>query len=367
MNESNKRKQNKSLENNINDDNKGDNDNDGNSINNNKNNKNNNNSTAVDKVVINEIDEKIKRLEEIEKNIKEQEMKMLEAAKIAEERAIAMEKALQQIEETQKKNEADRLARDALFQMAVGPISYRSDTNNTFSPYATRSNNNNNNIPPNSGRNSTMNSARNHNMNGPPPPISSSRRNNNNNPLSARGSSSNNGGNITSRNNNAIAPPTARSARGGEGIPHDAPHMNINGKDWYELWDPEQYSNYWYCPQTFEAQWDAPNTIYSPDGHDSTVVPYFDSNNYNINEADDDNESGYESAGAMTDYSTDYNDDRSGAHTIDSEYDSSYQSEWQEYWDEQAQAKYWYNTNTVRKEGMMIIIICIYCHRFMDE
>ena len=311
LNESNKLKRNKSFEKNNNDD-------------------NTNNLAAVDKVVINEIDEKIKRLEEIEKNIKEQEMKMLEAAKIAEERAEAMEKALRQMEETQKKNEADRLARDALFQMAAGPISYRSDI--AFSPYATRTNNNNHNIPPNSGRINAMNSARNHNMNGPSLPISSSRRNI---PSSARGSI----GNTTARNN--AAPPTARSARGGEGIPHDAPHINVDGRDWYELWDPEQYSNYWYCPQTFEAQWDAPGTIYSPEGP-STVVPYFDGN---ISEAD---ESGYESAGAMTDYSTDYNDDRSGALTVDSEYDTSYQSEWQEYWDEQAQAKYWYNTNTVR-------------------
>ena len=102
-----------------------------------------------------------------------------------------------------------------------------------------------------------------------------------------------------------------------------------------------------------EAQWEVPGTLQSPEGR-STVVPYFENNDYDnnynsagtINEAD---ESGYESGGAMTDYSTDYNDDRS-VYTADSDYGEYSQSlsPWQEYWDEQAQAKYWYNTNTVR-------------------
>jgi hypothetical protein len=62
--------------------------------------------------------------------------------------------------------------------------------------------------------------------------------------------------------------------------------------------------------------------------------------NYQNNDADD---SGYESAGAMTDYSTDHNDEYS-AYTDDTGYDDTV---WHEYWDESAQAKYWYNEITV--------------------
>lgn len=90
---------------------------------------------------------------------------------------------------------------------------------------------------------------------------------------------------------------------------------------WVQLWDPDEYSTYWYCERTQVAQWEEPSHAHGE-------------------------ESGYESGGALTDYSTDneqvggYDSDNCANHT-----------EWQEYWDEQAQAKYWYNNTTVSDEG----------------
>jgi len=52
----------------------------------------------------------------------------------------------------------------------------------------------------------------------------------------------------------------------------------------------------------------------------------------------------------MTDYSTDHYE--SGGEYTDGEYGdgSGYHTPWQEFWDEQAQAKYWYNAQTVRSK-----------------
>jgi hypothetical protein len=101
-------------------------------------------------------------------------------------------------------------------------------------------------------------------------------------------------------------PPTARSAKDGTPRPTEVLKVHVQGVEWVQLWDPDESAWYWYCESTGAAQWDQPN------------------------------EYGYESAGAMTDYSTEndgWNTEGAG-------------SEWQEYWDEQAQAKYWYNTTT---------------------
>ena len=132
------------------------------------------------------------------------------------------------------------------------------------------------------------------------------------------------------------APPTARSARsaqGGSSIPPDAPQMTYNGEVWVQLWDSDETAYYWYCERTGFAQWEAPGSA----GNQSTTTMV--ANYYGDEGAD----SGYESAGAMTDYSTDYNEDQS-AYTSDSEFEGTV---WQEFWDESAQAKYWYNNNTV--------------------
>lgn len=200
-----------------------------------------------------EIEEKLKRLQEIESNILARERSMMEAARHAEERAAEVAKALAIMEERARKEDAESKARAELMALAAGPIA--------------------------SGRNSSRPSAR-----------------------------------LTSRSHEG--PPTARSARGGAGIPPHAPRVMHNGEEWVQLWDPDEHSVYWYCERTQAAQWEEPGT-----------------------------ESGYESAGALTDYSTDNYE--SGGEYTDSEYGGE-QSQWQEFWDEQAQAKYWYNNNTVR-------------------
>lgn len=64
------------------------------------------------------------------------------------------------------------------------------------------------------------------------------------------------------------------------GIPPDAPKVVHGGEAWVQLWDPDEKAAYWYCERTQEAQWNTPGM---PEDE------YYDS--------------GYESGGAMTDYS----------------------------------------------------------------
>lgn len=244
-----------------------------------------------------EMNERIRKLEEIERTIREKEEKMAEYARKAEEQAQAMQNALLQMQEQAKKQEDDRLAQQQLLAMAAGPMSHRSDYASPFSTQQRRA------MGTGGGHgNSTM-------------------------PMSSRRS-------VPNSARHPDAPPTARSARGGAAIPPDAPHVTYNGEDWVQLWDPDEAAYYWYCERTQFAQWDEPGAANNQSS--VTIVA-----NYlqNVNEGDD---SGYESAGAMTDWSTDH--DGQSAYTSDSEYESSV---WQEFWDESAQAKYWYNNNTV--------------------
>lgn len=204
------------------------------------------------------LEEKIKRLEEIEESIKEREKNMLEANRLAEQRAAEMARALAQMEERVRIEAADQAARQQLLMMAAGPISNRSEFR-TSGPMSNRS-----------------------------------------------------GGWAKA---SARGPPSARSAEGGSNIPKSAPRMNHDGEEWVQLWDPEEQASYWYCERTGAAQWEQPGTVSA-------------------------NDSGYESSGAMTDYSTDHETNYSSGGEDFGE------SEWQEYWDEQAQAKYWYNNST---------------------
>ena len=122
-----------------------------------------------------------------------------------------------------------------------------------------------------------------------------------------------------SKRDNQDAPPTARSARDLAGIPPDAPKIKFEGQTWVQLWDPEESAYYWYCPKNKKAQWEKPGEVYE-------------------------SSSGYDSSGALTDYSTDWYD--SGGDNTDSEYGGD---NWQEFYDDSAQAKYWYNSVTVSK------------------
>lgn len=239
----------------------------------------------VDNSKLQELDNKLKMLEDLEKRIKESEEKVKLEAMKAEER---VQEQMKLLDERTKQAEADRLAREELLKLAVGPVSHRS-------PFSTL--NGGNNKMPNSSRMprsafSTLNSA----------------------------------------------PPTARSARSGP-IPANAPRLTYGGNEWVQLWDSEQQSYYWWCEKTQAAQWEQPGMEYDNNQyHPHALTDH-------VRETDDDKseagtESGYESAGGMTDYSTDYENSYYGSEAGDTE-------EWQEYWDEQAQAKYWYNNNTV--------------------
>ncbi|CAE7533229.1 unnamed protein product, partial [Symbiodinium microadriaticum] len=197
---------------------------------------------------VNELEERMKRLEVLERSMKEKEERMLEAAKKAEERAAAMERALEMMEKRAAEEEAERAQRKQFLDMAAGPLSYRSQQS--------------------SG------------------PMNSSRG-----PISAR------------------PPPSARSARDGTPRPKEALRVTANGADWTQLWDPAEKSWYWYCEASGAAQWEQPVD-------------------------------GYESSGALTDYSTDAND--SGWNSSGAEQAGP----WQEFWDDEAQAKYWYNNDT---------------------
>ena len=259
-------------------------------------NKNNDNSDRP-KSAVKELDEKLRRLEELEKVMAEREQKMMEAARVAEERAAAMEETLRQMEEKARQEEADRLMRQQLLDMAAGPISNRSDYN------------------------AIMRSQQSHHHSLP---------------ASARigkgtGRMMQQIGYITPRVH--AAPPTARSARDGSSIPPDAVKMHHEGEEWVRLWDPEERAYYWYCERTQAAQWDTPGAA------SNSIVPY--SQSYN-------DDSGYESGGAMTDYSTDHYES-GGEEFWDENHKqlASSNSPWHEYWDDLAKAKYWYNSETV--------------------
>ena len=266
---------------------------------------------GLDPEQVSEMDQKIRRLEQIEKSIQEREKAMSEAAAESEARAKALEEQLKNMEMKQKSEEAERMVQQEMLKQAMGSISQMS----------ARSYNGNGNgvTQPNSARPGKPG----------PGPIHSARSQ-----ISARSHMSSGGPLGSARSipdtGRHSAPPTARSAREGAGIPPDAVRMEHpeDGSDWVQLWDPDENANYWYCEETQAAQWEEP-------GQD----PY----NYNYNY---DSEAGYETDAtnqtAMTDYSTDY---YSGA---ESEYSAHSDGavEWQEYWDESAQAKYWYNNDS---------------------
>lgn len=232
--------------------------------------------SIVDDEKLREINEKLKLLEDIEQRIKESENNVRLEAQKAEER---MREQLHLLEEKTRKAEADRLARDELLKLAVGPVTDRS-------PFVTFPNKSSESVPPTSrgikNAFSTINSA----------------------------------------------PPTGRSARM-EPIPPNAPRLFYAGQEWVQLWDSEHQAPYWWCANTQKAQWEQP-------GIENTL-----SYQSHAEEKEDAiSDSGYESTSGMTDYSSDH--DISYFRSEESDLDG-----WQEYWDEQAQAKYWYNNNTV--------------------
>lgn len=161
-----------------------------------------------------ELISRLKRIEELEKSMKEKEERMTNAALAVEQKAKEMEDALRKMEEKALEEEAKRLARNQLLEMAAGPLSYRSQQGYGHGsargpPGSSRT--------PRSGR---MNSARN---------------------LHA-----------------TYGPPTARSARDGTPRPAALIKMEVNGVEWIQLWDPQVGAWYWFCESTQASQWEQP-------------------------------------------------------------------------------------------------------------
>lgn len=252
------------------------------------------------KSAVKEIEDKLRRLEELEKVMAEREQKMVEAARVAEERAAAMEETLRQMEERARQEEVERLMRQQLLDMAAGPISNRSDYNAIMRSISQQSHHS----LPSSARSGKGTGRRMQQI-----------------------------GYVTPRVH--AAPPTARSSRDGSSIPPDAVKMHHDGDEWVRLWDPEERAFYWYCERTQAAQWDAPGSA----ANSTDLVPY--GQGYS-------DDSGYESGGAMTDYSTDHYES-GGEESWDDNHRQleTINSPWHEYWDDLAKAKYWYNNETV--------------------
>ena len=203
-----------------------------------------------------ELDERMRRIEEMEKMMLEKEQRMIDAAKKAEEKAAEMQRAIEAMEKRAAEEEAERQVRRSMMELAAGPMSSMGSSTG---------------------------------------PVRSSRPSARGGPMSTRGRGP----------NSSRPPPSARSAKDGTPRPKEVLKVNVKGLEWIQLWDPDESAWYWWCEATGAAQWDQPS------------------------------EHGYESAGALTDYST----ENDGWNTESG-------NPWQEYWDEQAQAKYWYNTTT---------------------
>lgn len=165
-------------------------------------------SKSLDDSKIQEIDIKLKMLEDIEKRIRESEEKVRQEALRAEER---LQEQIRLLEEKSRQAEADRLAREELMKLAVGNVSHRS-------PF------------------STLGTIQLHG------------------PNSARAAQKSAFSTISS------APPTGRSAREGP-IPSTAPRLLYNNQEWVQLWDQEQRAYYWWCDKTQIAQWEQPGMM----------------------------------------------------------------------------------------------------------
>lgn len=254
------------------------------------------------------LDEKMQKLEALERRLQENEARVRQEAQQAEEKMRAQ---LQKFEEQARQAERDRQAQQELMQLAVGPIaSHRS-------PFVTGG-----------GRNSAFNTG--------------------------------GGANIFGTN----GPPTGRSAKEGH-IPATAPRLLYGGHEWVQLWDYDENAYYWWCSQLQHAQWEQPGLeamMYAANaasGIPATTAADINASSYNnavvpsapgtsgypTDQSDAYSESGYESSGgALTDYSTDHE----ASYFEDYDHAAAAAQGWHEYWDESAQAKYWYNENTVR-------------------
>jgi hypothetical protein len=235
---------------------------------------------------LHELEMKLKQLEEMEKRIKQSEENVILEAQKAEEKLKAQ---MEMLEEKAKQHEAERLAREELMKLAVGPLSHRT-------PFSS--------IPPGGVHPAMM-------SRGGPMMMST----NGGKPPGSAGSSAMN----TQSRQLMLYPPHELAT---------LPKVTVHGQEWVQLYDENYHAPYWWCEALGQSQWHQPT---EDDG---------------ASEFDVKSESGYESVGGLTDYSDHessyYSESEAGDHGI-----AGGGPIWQEYWDEQAQAKYWYNNVTV--------------------
>lgn len=273
---------------------------------------------------LSEIDARLQQLAELEQRIKDSEAKVQQQAQEASKK---LEEQLQLLADQTKKAEAERLAQNELLQLAAGPIQSARRT-----PYGTITATN-------------LQQRQQMATNGTSSAMSTLMRTN--------------------------GPPTGRSARSGN-YPPNAPRLSYNGQEWVQLWDYDENAYYWWCEASQTAQWEQPGMdaayYYNQYGYathgDAASMSYAatassaghmlgiaeeHSTAYNNNSNNNDDVRSVahseSSIGGMTDISM----DQESVNCDDVDYAAAAAQGWHEYWDESAQAKYWYNDNTVRK------------------
>lgn len=162
---------------------------------------------------VSELDERMKRLEEMEKTMIQKEERMIEAAKKAEEKAAEMQRAIEAMEKRAAEEEAEKQVRKSMMELAAGPMSSLGSQLSTGPVRSSRP------------------SARNH-------PMASSR---------------------SAGPNSSRPPPSARSAKDGTPRPKEVLKVHVHGVEWCQLWDADESAWYWYCESTGAAQWDQPS------------------------------------------------------------------------------------------------------------
>jgi hypothetical protein len=193
---------------------------------------------AANNAALQEIDMKMKMLEELEKRIKLSEENLLNEAKKAEEK---VQHQIKLLEEKTKQAENERLAREELMRLAVGPLSYRSPFSTGRSQFATN----------------------------PGGPIRSP---------------------YSSLPGGVAGMPPHLMGSGGASHPSihygQAEKLEFDGHEWMQLWDEQTHAFYWWCEALQMSQWHRPGT-----------------DEENDNKFETQTDSGNESVGGMTDYS----------------------------------------------------------------
>lgn len=269
----------------------------------------------------NELAEKLRQIDEMTQRLREKEEQVMKAAELANAKALEMELAIKRMEERAEKEERDRLARNAMLDMAAGPVATHRSQYASTGPRTMAS-------------------------------VKSSART----PRTARG-------NPAIENLYAMhGPPTARTARNGTPRPTEVLTTVVNGQEWVQLWDPQVNAWYWYCELTGQAQWEEPSAGDYGSGYDETGA-FTDYSTDNTSGYNTENDYGNTSAAGWSEYWDEqaqakywYNHETGEAtwtippelenNTFVGTVDLPNSDEWVSYIDDATGQEYWYNTLT---------------------